>query len=171
MWAIPALHLSRPWLLMVPPAIARANLLPVRLSKVSPCWAIKATSWPQSAFTEGLLRPERALISSTTTTANLMAVPLRVLWLLLSATLLSPLWGCALVSADVQTAGSGATTEYVSYMSTQGAVGTGEQLGLQTETDRDILAKSDAMSIDLHYVYHQSVRRSPLPFPTPPGHN
>ena len=28
----------------------------------------------------------------------------------------------------------------------------GEQLALQTETDRDILAKSDAMSIDLHYV-------------------
>jgi hypothetical protein len=25
---------------------------------------------------------------------------------------------------------------------------------LQTETDRDILAKSDAMSIDLHYCYH-----------------
>ena len=25
---------------------------------------------------------------------------------------------------------------------------------MQTETDRDILAKSDAMSIDLHYVYH-----------------
>ena len=59
-----------------------------------------------------------------------------------------------IVSADVQTAGSGASTEYASYMFTQGAVGTGEQLGLQTETDRDILAKSDAMSIDLHYVYH-----------------
>ena len=57
-------------------------------------------------------------------------------------------------SADVQTTGSGATTEYASYMFTQGAVGSGEQLGLQTETDRDILAKSDAMSIDLHYVYH-----------------
>ena len=57
-------------------------------------------------------------------------------------------------SADVQTAGSGASTEYVSYMFTQGAIGSGEQLGLQTETDRDILAKSDAMSIDLHYVYH-----------------
>ena len=59
-----------------------------------------------------------------------------------------------IVSADVQTAGSGASTEYASYMFTQGAVGSGEQLGLQTETDRDILAKSDAMSIDLHYVYH-----------------
>ena len=59
-----------------------------------------------------------------------------------------------IVSADVQTAGSGASTEYASYMFTQGAIGSGEQLGLQTETDRDILAKSDAMSIDLHYVYH-----------------
>jgi hypothetical protein len=27
-------------------------------------------------------------------------------------------------------------------------------MGMQTETDRDILAKSDAMSIDLHYCYH-----------------
>ena len=59
-----------------------------------------------------------------------------------------------IVSADVQTAGSGSSTEYASYMFTQGAVASGEQLGLQTETDRDILAKSDAMSIDLHYVYH-----------------
>ena len=59
-----------------------------------------------------------------------------------------------IVSADVQTAGSGSSTEYASYLFTQGAVGSGEQLGLQTETDRDILSKSDAMSIDLHYVYH-----------------
>ena len=59
-----------------------------------------------------------------------------------------------IVSADVQTAGSGATTEYATYLFTQGSIGSGEQLGLQTETDRDILAKSDAMSIDLHYVYH-----------------
>jgi hypothetical protein len=59
-----------------------------------------------------------------------------------------------IVSADVQTAGSGATTEYASYMFTQGAVGSGEQLALRTDVDRDILAKSDAMAIDLHYVYH-----------------
>ena len=38
-----------------------------------------------------------------------------------------------IVSADVQTAGSGATTEYASYMFTGGAVGSGRQLGLQTE--------------------------------------
>tara|TARA_B100002051_G_scaffold57320_1_gene52978 strand:- start:1641 stop:2663 length:1023 start_codon:yes stop_codon:yes gene_type:complete len=59
-----------------------------------------------------------------------------------------------IVSDDVQTAGSGSSTEYATYFFTQGAVASGEQLALQTETDRDILAKSDAMSIDLHYCYH-----------------
>ena len=59
-----------------------------------------------------------------------------------------------IVSDDVQTNGSGASTEYATYYFTEGAVASGEQLGLQTETDRDILAKSDAMSIDLHYCYH-----------------
>jgi hypothetical protein len=59
-----------------------------------------------------------------------------------------------IVSDDVQTEGSGATTEYATYFFTQGAVASGEQLAMQTETDRDILAKSDAMSIDLHYCYH-----------------
>ena len=59
-----------------------------------------------------------------------------------------------IVSDDVNTNGSGSSTEYATYFFTEGAIGSGEQLGLQTETDRDILAKSDAMSIDLHYVYH-----------------
>jgi hypothetical protein len=59
-----------------------------------------------------------------------------------------------IVSDDVQTEGSGASTEYATYFFTQGAVASGEQMAMQTETDRDILAKSDAMSIDLHYVYH-----------------
>ncbi len=59
-----------------------------------------------------------------------------------------------IVSDDVQTEGTGGSTEYATYFFTQGAVASGEQLGMQTETDRDILAKSDAMSIDLHYVYH-----------------
>jgi hypothetical protein len=59
-----------------------------------------------------------------------------------------------IVSDDVQTAGSGASTEYATYFFTQGAVASGEQMAMQTETDRDILAKSDAMSIDLHYCYH-----------------
>jgi hypothetical protein len=59
-----------------------------------------------------------------------------------------------IVSDDVQTAGSGSSTEYAAYFFTQGAVGSGEQLAMRTEVDRDILAKSDAMSLDLHYVYH-----------------
>lgn len=59
-----------------------------------------------------------------------------------------------IISDDVNTNGTGASTEYATYFFTEGAIGSGEQLGLQTETDRDILAKSDAMSIDLHYVYH-----------------
>ena len=59
-----------------------------------------------------------------------------------------------IVSDDVQTEGSGSTTEYATYFFTQGAIASGEQMGMQTETDRDILAKSDAMSIDLHYCYH-----------------
>ena len=59
-----------------------------------------------------------------------------------------------IVSDDVATTGSGASTEYSTYFFTQGAIASGEQAGMQTETDRDILAKSDAMSIDLHYCYH-----------------
>jgi len=59
-----------------------------------------------------------------------------------------------IVSDDVNVTGSGASTEYATYFFTQGAVASGEQMAMQTETDRDILSKSDAMSIDLHYVYH-----------------
>ena len=59
-----------------------------------------------------------------------------------------------IVSDDVATTGSGSSTEYSTYFFTQGAVASGEQAGMQMETDRDILAKSDAMSIDLHYCYH-----------------
>ena len=59
-----------------------------------------------------------------------------------------------IVSDDVTTAGSGEPQPSTTFFFTQGAVASGEQLALQTETDRDILAKSDAMSIDLHYCYH-----------------
>ena len=59
-----------------------------------------------------------------------------------------------IVSDDVQVEGTGSTSEYATYFFTQGAVASGEQMGMQTETDRDILAKSDAMSMDLHYCYH-----------------
>ena len=59
-----------------------------------------------------------------------------------------------IVSSDVQTTGAGATTEYASYCFTPGAIGSGEQLNLQTETDRDILALSNVMAVSAHYVYH-----------------
>ena len=59
-----------------------------------------------------------------------------------------------IVSDDVETTGSGATTEYGTYFFTEGAVASGEQAGTQIETDRDILSKSNALSVDLHYVYH-----------------
>ena len=59
-----------------------------------------------------------------------------------------------IVSDDVNTNGTGASTEYATYFFTEGAIGSGQQLGLQSESDRDILAKSDALSIDLHYCYH-----------------
>ena len=55
-----------------------------------------------------------------------------------------------IVSDDLAPTGN----NYPIYYFTQGAIGSGEQMGLRTETDRDILAKSDAMSIDLHYCYH-----------------
>lgn len=46
------------------------------------------------------------------------------------------------------------SSNYPVYFFTAGSIASGEQMSMQTETDRDILAKSDAMSIDLHYVYH-----------------
>ena len=55
------------------------------------------------------------------------------------------------VSDDVDKNG---TTSYGTYFFAEGAVGSGTQLALRTERDRDILAKSDAMSFDLHYCYH-----------------
>jgi hypothetical protein len=59
-----------------------------------------------------------------------------------------------IVSDDVQTTGSGASTEYAVYFMTQGAVGSSESVALRTETDRDILSLSDAMAISLSYCYH-----------------
>ncbi len=73
-----------------------------------------------------------------------------------------------IVSSDVQTAGSGSSTEYASYVFTPGAIGSGEQMALRVERDRDILAKSDALSFDLHYVYHpMGTRFAEVPNPTP----
>ena len=59
-----------------------------------------------------------------------------------------------IVSDDVQQSGSSPNKKFAVYFFTEGSVGAGEQDAMQTETDRDILAKSDAMSIDLHYCYH-----------------
>jgi hypothetical protein len=55
-----------------------------------------------------------------------------------------------IVSDDVNTNG----TEYASYLFTPGAMASGTQMGLVTETDRDILALSDAMSVHWHNLYH-----------------
>jgi hypothetical protein len=55
-----------------------------------------------------------------------------------------------IVSDDVNTNG----TEYASYLFTPGAMASGTQSGLVTETDRDILALSDAMSVHWHNLYH-----------------
>lgn len=55
-----------------------------------------------------------------------------------------------LVSDDVNNNG----TQYASYLFTPGAMATGTQMGLVTETDRDILALSDAMSVHWHNLYH-----------------
>ena len=55
-----------------------------------------------------------------------------------------------IVSDDVNTN----DTEYASYLFTPGAIVSGTQMGLVTETDRDILALSDAMSVHWHNLYH-----------------
>jgi hypothetical protein len=55
-----------------------------------------------------------------------------------------------IVSDDITNSGG----VYAAYFFTNGAIATGEQAAMRTETDRDILAKSDAMSLDMHYIYH-----------------
>ena len=59
--------------------------------------------------------------------------------------------GLNVIVSDDITNSSG---NYACYFFTQGAIASGEQAAMNTETDRDILAKSDAMSIDMHYIYH-----------------
>ena len=46
------------------------------------------------------------------------------------------------------------SSNYAVYGFVQGAIGQGEQQAFRTETDRDILAKEDAMAIDAHWIYH-----------------
>ena len=55
-----------------------------------------------------------------------------------------------IVSDDI----SNSAGNYACYFFTAGAIASGEQAAMRTETDRDILAKSDAMSLDMHYIYH-----------------
>lgn len=57
-------------------------------------------------------------------------------------------------SKDVPVTGSSPNKKFACYVMASGAVGTGQQAALRSETDRDILAKSDAMSVDWHNVYH-----------------
>ncbi len=59
-----------------------------------------------------------------------------------------------IVSDDIPTANSGSSTEYACFLFGQGAIFTGEQSPIRTQTDRDILALEEAMAVDLHYIYH-----------------
>jgi hypothetical protein len=57
-------------------------------------------------------------------------------------------------SKDVPVSGSSPNKKFACYVMAAGAVGTGQQAALRSEVDRDILAKSDAMSVDWHNVFH-----------------
>ena len=57
-------------------------------------------------------------------------------------------------SKDVPVSGSSPSKKFGCFVMAPGAVGTGQQAALRSEVDRDILAKSDAMSVDWHNVYH-----------------
>ena len=59
-----------------------------------------------------------------------------------------------IVSDDIPTTGSGATTEYSCFFFANGSVVTGEQAPQRVQTHRDILALEEAMAVDLHYIYH-----------------
>jgi hypothetical protein len=57
-------------------------------------------------------------------------------------------------SKDLPVTGDSPNKKFACYVMATGAVGTGQQAALRSETDRDILAKSDAMSVDWHNLYH-----------------
>jgi hypothetical protein len=57
-------------------------------------------------------------------------------------------------SKDVPVSGSSPNKKFACYVMASGAVGTGQQAALRSEVDRDILAKSDAMSVDWHNLFH-----------------
>lgn len=55
-----------------------------------------------------------------------------------------------IVSDDITVSGS----DQAVYFFAPGAIGTGLQQGINTETDRDILAQSDAMAVTWHNLFH-----------------
>jgi hypothetical protein len=57
-------------------------------------------------------------------------------------------------SKDVPVSGTSPNKKFACYVMAAGAVGTGQQAALRSEVDRDILAKSDAMSVDWHNLFH-----------------
>jgi hypothetical protein len=57
-------------------------------------------------------------------------------------------------SKDVPVTGTSPNKKFACYVMATGAVATGQQAALRSEVDRDILAKSDAMSVDWHNVFH-----------------
>mgnify|MGYP002624006602 FL=1 len=59
-----------------------------------------------------------------------------------------------IVSDDVETAGSGAATEYGTYISTHGAVASGEEAGTEIEADRGILICGTGLGMCIAYCYH-----------------
>jgi len=63
-----------------------------------------------------------------------------------------PVYGdlTVIVSDNVPNSGG----NYGAYFLAPGAIGTGSQQGIQTETDRDIAALEDAMNVHWHAVYH-----------------
>lgn len=62
--------------------------------------------------------------------------------------------GLRVVVSDDVDVDKASPARFGTYFFTEGAVGSGTTFALRTERDRDILAKSDAMSFDLHYTYH-----------------
>ena len=60
--------------------------------------------------------------------------------------------GSQLTGIDASTLKNGSDVKIQANNS--GAVVTGEQAPIRTQTDRDILALEEAMAVDLHYIYH-----------------
>jgi hypothetical protein len=68
-----------------------------------------------------------------------------------------------IVSDNVPTSGG----NYGAYFLAPGAIATGSQQGIQTETDRDIAALEDAMNVHWHAIYHPMGARFNTAVPSP----